>query len=66
MMKLITKRFGKVDFFRDVSILLRTINKLRKGALIPKGVYRFSSMEEADQWMIKAIVTTHVRLNSKI
>lgn len=64
-MKIITKRHGKVDTTRDAAILLRTINRLRGGALVPKGVYRFSSMMEADEWMMRQIARTHVRQNSK-
>ena len=64
-MKIFTKRFGKEDFIKDASILQRTINRLRKYALIPKGVYRFKSFEEADQWMTKTIADTHVLQKSK-
>lgn len=65
VMKVISKRFGKADPVRDASILLRTIGRLRGHALIPKGVYRFSSPEEADTWMIRQIAATHARLTSK-
>ena len=64
-MKIITKRHGKPNPIKDAEILLKTINRLRKRALIPKGVYRFSSPEEADQWMMRQIVSTHARLKSK-
>jgi hypothetical protein len=33
--------------------------------LVPKGLYRFHSHEEADAWMMEQIVATHVRRNSK-
>lgn len=63
--KVISRRKVNPDPVRDSSILQRTINKLRNYALIPKGVYHFNSFKEADQWLIKEIVSTRVRLNSK-
>lgn len=63
--KVLTKRMAKSDPIRDASILQRTINKLRNFALIPKGVYHFNSFEEASQWLIRKIASTHVHLNSK-
>lgn len=64
-MKIVTKRHGKEDPMNDVSILLRTINRLRNYALVPKGVYHFDTMEEADKWMIRQIASIHARRNSK-
>lgn len=49
----------------DARILQETINALRNKALIPRGLFRFSSFEESHQWMTKAIAATHARLNSK-
>jgi hypothetical protein len=43
----------------------RTMNRLRGGALIPRGVYRFADHEEANEWMIRMIAATHARLSSK-
>jgi len=43
----------------------RTMNRLRGGALIPRGVYRFADHEEADEWMIRTIANTHAHLSSK-
>ena len=43
----------------------RTMNRLRGGALIPRGVYRFADHEEADRWMIRTIADTHAHLSSK-
>jgi len=34
-------------------------------ALIPRGVYRFTSFEEADAWMIRTMASTHASLKSK-
>lgn len=64
-MKIHTKRHGKEDTVQDAAILLKTINRLRNWALIPKGVYRFVSNQEADQWMIKQIASTHAHRSSK-
>src|SRR6266498_3514645 len=46
------------------AILQRTMNRLRGGALIPRGVYRFRDHEEADEWMIRTIAATHAHLSS--
>jgi hypothetical protein len=50
---------------RDIAILQRTLNRLRGPALVPRGVYRFATHEEADAWMTRQIVATHARLSSK-
>ena len=50
------------DVLRDSAILQRTLNALRGNALVPRGVYRFSSHEEADAWMTLQIAATHARL----
>jgi len=49
------------DVLRDIEILQQTLNELRGCGLIPKGVYRFRSHEEADEWMIRTIAETHAR-----
>ena len=49
------------DVLRDIDILQRTLNELRGCGLIPKGVYRFQSHREADQWMMRQIAATYVR-----
>jgi len=43
----------------------RTMNRLRGGALVPRGVYRFATHEEADEWMVRMIANTHAHLSSK-
>jgi len=51
----------------SVGALQRTLSQLRgTGALVPRGVYRFSSFEEADAWMTRMIAVTHASLKSKI
>ena len=64
-MKVVTKRFGKEDPIKDTEIMQRTFNRLRGNALVPKGVFRFSSMKEADQWMMEKIMNTHGLLSSR-
>jgi hypothetical protein len=53
------------DVIRDISILQRTINGLRGADLVPRGVYRFPSHEEADAWMMRLMASTHARRSSK-
>ena len=64
-MKTVTRRRGPADPLRDSAILQRTMNRLRGAGLVPKGVYRFGTHEEADEWMTRQIVATHARRNSK-
>lgn len=65
-MKRISHRLEGEDVVRDMAILQRTMNRLRGERLVPKGIYRFSSHEDADSWMMKQIVANHVRPRSKI
>jgi hypothetical protein len=62
----ISRRRPGGDALRDAAILQRTLNRLRQGALVPKGVYRFLRHEEADEWMIRQIASTHARLSSRM
>ena len=40
----------------------RTVAFLRgTAAVVPRGVYRFRTFEEADQWMSKMMARTHAR-----
>ncbi len=46
--------------------LQRTLASVRgTGAVVPRGVYRFSSFEEADAWMTRTMARTHASLRSK-
>jgi hypothetical protein len=46
--------------------LARTAAFLRgHEGLVPRGVYRFSSFEEADAWMTRTMAETHERLSRK-
>jgi hypothetical protein len=61
----VSKRPEGEDILRDAAAMQRTMNRLRGGALVPRGVYRFARHEEADEWMIRMIANTHARLSSK-
>jgi hypothetical protein len=63
-MRIVTRRPPGEDVLRDSAILQRTLNALRGNALVPRGVYRFASHEEADAWMTREIAATHARLSS--
>lgn len=59
--KYVSKRKIKKGSLSDAAILLDTISKLQGGKIIPKGVYKFSSFEEADEWALKMIASIHGR-----
>lgn len=61
----VSRRLEGQDVIQDISILQRTINRLRGGDLVPRGVYRFRSHEEADAWMMRQMASTHARRSSK-
>lgn len=51
----------------QLGVLQRTLAALRgTGAVVPRGVYRFTSFEEADAWMTRMMARTHANLKSKI
>ena len=64
-MKRVSRRGDGEDVLRDVAILQRTVNRLRGCGLVPKGVNRFESHEEADAWMTRQIAITHARRSLK-
>lgn len=64
-MKVVTKRKGRENPIEDARILQKTLNQIRGDALVPRGVYRFKTFEEADEWMTKMIARTHVRRSLK-
>lgn len=50
----------------ELGALQRTLADLRgTGAIVPRGVYRFRTFEEADAWMTRTMARTHVSLRSK-
>ena len=43
----------------ESGVLQRTMADVRgTGALVPRGVYRFTSFEEADAWMARTFLTS--------
>ena len=53
------------DPIAQAAILQHTMIQLRGCGLVPKGVYRFRTHEEADEWMMRQIAATHARRSSK-
>lgn len=55
--KIIGRRSGKIaPTPENANVLLHTMRQLRGGkGICPRGVYRFKTFEEADEWMIKMI-----------
>ncbi len=54
------QRSTQGDAWTDQGRLARTAAFLRGHAgLVPRGVYRFSSFEEADAWMIRMMAEGH-------
>jgi hypothetical protein len=45
----------------DAAALQLTLAAVRRtGALVPRGLYRFASFEEAEAWMMRTMARTHV------
>jgi hypothetical protein len=63
--KRVAGRRDQEDVLRDIDILQNTMNQLRGCGLIPRGVYRFQTHEEADEWMMRQIAANHARHASK-
>jgi hypothetical protein len=63
--KRVAGRREQEDVLRDIDILQNTMNQLRGCGLIPRGVYRFRTHEEADEWMMRQIAANHARHASK-
>jgi hypothetical protein len=56
------RRSAEGDGWTDQGRLTRTAAFLRGHAgLVPRGVFRFSSFEEADAWMIRMMAEQHGR-----
>lgn len=55
--KIVGKRSGKIaPTLENATILIDTMRQLRGGrGICPRGVYRFKTFEEADEWMLKMI-----------
>lgn len=63
--KRVAGRREQENVLRDIDILQDTMNQLRGCGLIPRGVYRFRTHEEADEWMMRQIAANHARHASK-
>ncbi len=60
------RQMGKVTPLEDADRLLKTAWALRgTNRLVPRGLYRFATFEEADRWMIREIAHTHAHRPSK-
>ena len=65
-MKVVGARHADVSPMADQAALARTTDLLRGTArLVPRGVYRFSSFEEADAWMTRMMLRTLEQQNPK-
>lgn len=52
--------------WESARVLQRTLAAVRgTNALVPRGVYRFATFEEADEWMIRSMARTHASRRSK-
>lgn len=52
-MKVIGKRTAKASAILDVTVLQKTLNQVLGHKTVPRGLYKFKTFEEADEWMIK-------------
>jgi hypothetical protein len=63
-MKTVGRRATHATPLADQAALARTAATLRGATgLVPRGVFRFKTFEEADAWMIDAIHRTRERLS---
>jgi multidrug resistance efflux pump len=64
---IVTKVVGRRRVDRhDPAALQRTLAAVRRtSALVPRGVYRFRTFEEADASMTRMMARTHASLSSK-
>ncbi len=63
--KILTKRSRGQSHIEDSAVLQRTIYRLRGVGVAPRGVHRFPSHEEAQQWQIRQMARIHARQKSK-
>lgn len=65
-MRQVGRRAVNGNALADQGALARTAAAVRgTAALVPRGLYRFSSFEEADRWMIEMMRRTHVRQSQR-
>lgn len=61
------RRVESPNVWEAVRQLTETAERLRgTRALVPRGVHRFATFEEAHEWMMKAIASTHANRGRKI
>lgn len=58
------RRVG-LSSWQEIDRLLETAAGIRGAPLVPRGVYRFSTFEEAHAWMIRMTARTHARHASR-
>jgi len=64
--KIVGHRRDRPPDWAAVDALQLTLTAMRgTGAVVPRGLYRFSSFEEADEWMIRTMARTHASLASR-
>lgn len=63
--KVVGRSPGTADAVAEARILLQTVLRLRGPRLVPRGVYRFATHEEADRWMTTQMANTHAHHASK-
>lgn len=61
-MKVFTKRHGKMEYLKKFDRLQRVLNESIGYSLVPRGVYRFKTMEESDNWMTDNITRTRKKI----
>ncbi len=60
--KVVGRRKAKPSTLEDADRLLRTAWALRgTQRLVPRGLYRFETFEEANRWMTRMMARTHAR-----
>jgi hypothetical protein len=65
-MRTVGRRSAEATDPNNQRALVRTAAMLRGTPwLVPRGVYRFKTFDEADTWMTETIRRTHERLNRK-
>jgi hypothetical protein len=66
-MRIVGSRVTTGNAMTDQGAMARTAAALRGTPfLVPRGIYRFRTFDEADSWMIEMTRRTHVRLSRKI
>jgi hypothetical protein len=64
-MKVVGRRTDRPARLADANALQDLLELRRSPYLVPRGVYRFRSFEEADRWMIQTTADTYASLGLK-